>query len=108
MMTSSKGNIFRVPGHLCGEFTGPRLIPRTEANDAEFLMFSLIWAQINGWVNNGEAADMRRHRAHHDVTIMWGEWVYETSHPVGRNIQRYDKITKYVFMCCFQLDFDYL
>ena len=24
MMTSSKGNIFRVTGHLCGEFTGPR------------------------------------------------------------------------------------
>ena len=24
MMTSSNGNIFRVPGHLCGEFTSPR------------------------------------------------------------------------------------
>ena len=24
MMTSSNGNIFRVTGHLCGEFTGPR------------------------------------------------------------------------------------
>ena len=24
MMTSSYGNIFRVTGHLCGEFTGPR------------------------------------------------------------------------------------
>ena len=24
MMTSSNGNIFRVPGHLCGEFTGIR------------------------------------------------------------------------------------
>ena len=23
MMTSSNGNIFRVTGHLCGEFTGP-------------------------------------------------------------------------------------
>ena len=29
MMTSSNGNIFRVTGHLCGEFTGPRWIPRT-------------------------------------------------------------------------------
>ena len=27
MMTSSNGNIFRVTGHLCGEFTGPRWIP---------------------------------------------------------------------------------
>ena len=25
------------------------------------LMFSLIWARINGWVNNGEAGDLRRH-----------------------------------------------
>ena len=35
MMTSSNGNIFRVTGHLCGEFTGPRWIPRTKASDAE-------------------------------------------------------------------------
>ena len=31
-MTSSNGNIFRVTGHLCGEFTGPRWIPRTKAS----------------------------------------------------------------------------
>ena len=35
MMTSSNGNIFRVTAHLCGEFTGPRWIPRTKASDAE-------------------------------------------------------------------------
>ena len=35
MMTSSNGNIFRVTGHLRGEFIGPRLIPRTKANDTE-------------------------------------------------------------------------
>ena len=29
MMTSSNGNIFHVTGHLCGEFTGNRWIPRT-------------------------------------------------------------------------------
>ena len=39
-MTSSNGNIFRVIGHLCGEFTGPRRIPRTEASDAELLLWS--------------------------------------------------------------------
>ena len=27
MMTSSNGNIFRVTGHLCGEFTGPGEFP---------------------------------------------------------------------------------
>ena len=34
------------------------------------LMFSLIYTQINGWVNNGEVGDLRRHRAHYDVTVM--------------------------------------
>ena len=39
MMTSSNGNIFRITGHLCGEFTGRRWIPRTKASDAELWFF---------------------------------------------------------------------
>ena len=35
MMASSNGNIFRVTGPLCGEFTGHRWIPRTKASDVE-------------------------------------------------------------------------
>ena len=34
------------------------------------LMSSLICVWINGWVNNREAADLRRHRAHYDVIVM--------------------------------------
>ena len=34
------------------------------------LMFYLICAWINGWVNNREAGDLRRHRAHYDVIVM--------------------------------------
>ena len=34
------------------------------------VMFSLIYVWINGWVNNGEAGDLRRHGAHYDVTVM--------------------------------------
>ena len=34
------------------------------------LMFSLIFARINGWVNNGEAGDLRCYCAHYDVTVM--------------------------------------
>ena len=34
------------------------------------LMFSLIWAWINGWVNNREAGDLRRYRGHYDVSVM--------------------------------------
>ena len=36
------------------------------------LMFSLICVWINGWINNREACDLRRHRAHHDVTVWLG------------------------------------
>ena len=42
MMTSSNGNIFRVTGPLCGEFTGQRWIPLTKASDAELLCF--LWS----------------------------------------------------------------
>ena len=34
------------------------------------LMFPLICVWINGWVNNREAGDLRRYRAHYDVTVM--------------------------------------
>ena len=34
------------------------------------LMFSLIYAWINDWVNNREAGDLRRHRGHYDVIVM--------------------------------------
>ena len=34
------------------------------------LMFSMIYAWINGWVNNREAGDLRCHRAHYDVAVM--------------------------------------
>ena len=68
MMTSSNGNIFRGTGHLCGEFTGPRWIPRTKASDTE--LRCLICAWINVWVNNRDAGDLRRHRCHYDVIVM--------------------------------------
>ena len=34
------------------------------------LMFSLICVWVNDWVNNCEAGDLRRYRAHYDVTLM--------------------------------------
>ena len=42
MMTSSNGNIFRVTGPLCGEFTGHRWISLTTASDAELWCF--LWS----------------------------------------------------------------
>ena len=34
------------------------------------LILSLVCAWINGWVNNHEAGDLRRHHAHYDITVM--------------------------------------
>ena len=34
------------------------------------LMFSLIYAWINDWVNNREAGDLRRQYGHYDVIVM--------------------------------------
>ena len=70
MMTSSNGSIFLVTGHFCGEITGHRWIPRTKGQWRGALMFSLICSLINGWVNNHEAGDLRRHRAHYDVIVI--------------------------------------
>ena len=42
MMTSSNENIFRVTGHLCREFIGPRWIPHTKVSDEELWCF--LWS----------------------------------------------------------------
>ena len=43
------------------------------------LMFSLICVWINDWVNNREAGDLRRYRAHYDVIVMiWMLWCHHT------------------------------
>ena len=46
---------------VTGEF--PAQFPVTESFDV-----FCVW--INGWVNNREAGDLRRHRAHYDVIVM--------------------------------------
>ena len=35
------------------------------------LFFSLICAWTIGWINNREAGDVRRHRTHYEVTVMY-------------------------------------
>ena len=65
MMTSSNGNIFRVTGHLCGEFTGLRWIPRTKASDAElwcFLWCARLSKHSRGWSFETLSHPLWRHR----------------------------------------------
>ena len=40
------------------------------------LMFSLICAWTNGWANNQEADELRRHHAHYEVTVIPGKLLW--------------------------------
>ena len=64
-MTSSNGNIFRVTGPLCGEFTGHRWIPRKKASDAE-LWFVFLDLRLNKWLSKP----------------WWGWWFETLSRPL--------------------------
>ena len=85
MMTSPNWNIFCVTGHLCGEFTGHRWIPRTKASDAELWCFLWSVPWINSCVNNRKAGDLRRQHAHYDVIVM----VHSETGPVIRFVFRF-------------------
>ena len=68
-MTPSNGNSFRLTTHLCGEFTGPRWIPRRKASDAGLWCF--LWSapefkrlskQSWGWWFDMPSCPLWRHR----------------------------------------------
>ena len=79
-MASSNGNVFRVVGlFMWGIHQSPVNSPY-KGQWRRALMFSLICAWINGWVNNREAGDLWCHRAHYDVIAMgyyWFAWSYK-------------------------------
>ena len=75
MKTSSNWNIFRVTGNLCGEYTSHRCISSTKVSETEFWCFLWIFAWKYGWVNNRGAGDLRRHRAHYDVIVLFLSYV---------------------------------
>ena len=58
-----------VPTWVMSASDGPHVGPMNLAMQRSFYV-SLICAWINDWLNNGEAGDFRRHRAHYDVTVM--------------------------------------
>ena len=48
------------------------------------LMFSLICVWLDGWVNNGEAGDLRRHHAHYDVTVITQNYHITRGKPISQ------------------------
>ena len=71
MMTSLNGNISALLaiGYVRGIHRSLVNFPH-KGQWRGALIFSLICVWINGWVNNGEDGDSRRHRAHYDVIVM--------------------------------------
>ena len=67
MMTSSNGNIFRVTGYLCGEFTGPGEFPAQRPVTRSFDVFF----------------DLRLNKRFSKQS--WGWWFDTLSHPLWRH-----------------------
>ena len=93
-MTSSNGNIFRVTGPLCGEFTGPGEFPIQRPVTRSFDVFFDL--RLNKWLsNNCEAGDVRRYGGHYDVSVMlWGVFCGDFQY----NWLRYSSIALYLKM----------
>ena len=79
MMTSSNGNIFRVTGHLCGEFTGPRpgtgefptQRPVTRSFDVFFYLRPNKWLSKQWWGWWFETISCSLWRHHNEDTSQW-------------------------------------
>ena len=69
MMTSSNGNI----SHITDPFvTGiHRWISPHKGRWRRAVILCLIWAWTNGWANNRDVGDLRRHHAYYDVMVMF-------------------------------------
>ena len=74
-MTSSNGNIFRVTGHLCGEFTGPGEFPTQRPVTRSFDVYF----------------DLRPNKRLSKQS--WGWWFETQSRPLWRH--RYDNSSKF-------------
>ena len=78
MMTSSKGNIFRVTGHLCGEFTGPGEFPTQRPVTRNFdVYFDLrpnkrLSKQLWGWWFETQSRPIWCHRNALWICVMRG------------------------------------
>ena len=96
MMTSSNGNIFRVTGHLCGEFTGPGEFPTQRPVTRSFdVYFDLcpnkrLSKQSWGWWFGTLSCSLWRHRNDHIMDkLPWKgiPCIYQETHWLAENIQ---------------------
>ena len=94
MMTSPNGNIFRVTGHLCGEFTGPRWIPTQRPVTRSFDVFFDLrlnkrlskqwwcwWFETLSW-------PLWRHRnVKYFVLLHWRPWIWPWTKSIANKLR---------------------
>ena len=79
------------------------VISRTKASDAEIWCFPLICVWNNNWVNTGDAGDLRRHRAHYDVTVMYK---FKTFKPYDKHCCQYQPTKFWIIKLIWFIDLD--
>ena len=84
LMTSSNRNISALLALCAGIHRSPVNSPH-KGQWLGALMFSLICAWINDWVNNRGAGDLRRHRTHYEVTVMYSELISDVQKHIPAN-----------------------
>ena len=85
MMTSSNGNIFRVTGHLCGEFTGPGEFPAQRPVTRIFDVFfdlslnKRLSKQSKGWWFETQSRPLWRHCnvGRMDTGFIYHTWTFQ-------------------------------
>ena len=126
MMTSSNGNIFRVTGHLCGEFTCVRWIPHTKASDAELWYFfdlrlnKRLSKQSWGWwfemlscplwrQCNVDMTYRARHLGRHWCRLItWTNYNYFPIWPSGKHVNNMSINTKIVAIPFYKIRWKYI
>ena len=89
MMTSSNGNIFRVTGPLCGEFTGPGEFPAQRPVTRSFDVFFDL--RLNKWLS-------KQPWGWWFETPSWSLWRQCNVKSAGRHLQE-DKIVNCIQNC---------
>ena len=88
IMTSSKGNIFRVTGHLCGEVTGPGEFPAQRPVTRSFDVFfdlslnERLSKQSRGWWFETQSRPLWRHCNVRRKKDLGSVYEYKTLHDI--------------------------
>ena len=113
MMTSSNGNIFRVTGPLCGEFTGPGEFPTQRPVTRSFdIYFDLrpnkrLSKQYRGWWFETQPPPLWRHRNGESTTSQCLDTIcsalmkYTHAHP--NRLLQYIPRNMHTVLLCFAL-----